>query len=195
MITVGIDGPVLAGKSTLCNALVSRLSERGLDVEVIDCYVDFTQARGGLVPPPIAENAAAQLATVDAFLEIERARIASQRGAAITIFDRTPLSLAAHASGVAAMGGADVREEAQARISSRLPLDLNFYLRVTHASQLVRKVTRKNLPDVFVDPQFSAGFGKYFERLVESNSLLAIDAELSTEHNVSIMLDQIVRLS
>lgn len=168
MITVGVEGPVLAGKSTLIMKLRERLSQDDVATQISPCYVDFALSTGWAIPEPITTKEATQLAALNQFFKIDQLRHASLRTAPLTILDRTPATLVAHCFGVAACGGPDVTSEAErlflsACKSGRMPSNL-IYLQTEVSTMLERLPSRDFVPDPFLRADFNRAFNEFFSK-------------------------------
>lgn len=71
---VGIEGPVLAGKSSLIHVLIPLLADRGVSVEACPCFVEAATAMGLRLPEVVPPDPAAQLEAVRFYLEVDHAR-------------------------------------------------------------------------------------------------------------------------
>jgi thymidylate kinase len=162
-LTVGIEGPVLAGKSTVVTAMKERLCRHGIPSVAVPCFVEAAIKRGVPLPRVVPMDAASQVAAVQFYLAIDQwRRPASPEG--VVLLDRTCWTLMAHTASLAAMGLVDaVIEVKQSVNESHLSPRVVIYLDVSHAQQLSRARGRGELPVPLLDPAFNVQFRTFFQ--------------------------------
>lgn len=178
---LGIEGPVLAGKSTLADNL-RRLSPWPL--HVAPCYVDYAIASGVELPPVMGGTISEQEAALRTYIDLDRRRYRTLPQSGIVLLDRTLDTLLAHSEGIAAIGGPDVTriaaEHYSQLISVGLRPSLTFFIETRHTTQIERLTSRRLMPTELVDPTFNQAFQNYFERsrAEEPQRLMFFQAEL-----------------
>lgn len=99
-LIVGVEGPVLAGKTTMIAKLHDRLRSRGHRVQSASCFGDFAETLSISLPNVSPETSTDQVAAVRFFLGLDAARRPVQ-GYDILLLDRTYLTLLAHTAALA----------------------------------------------------------------------------------------------
>lgn len=175
---VALEGPCLAGKTTVTSQLLKLLAAR--KPLAFPCYVAELAVPA---PDPVAPTRDEQLAATKLFLQVETQRFARVRLAApeLVVLDRSVDTLAAHALGVSRYpGGSDGYFDTLAVIgaeSRKLVPDLTLFLVVPHAELLVRSSSFPHLPPVYYDPAFLSGFTDHFKRSERfARELVFVDA-------------------
>jgi len=188
-VWMAIEGPCLAGKTTLGDALVSALGSE--NVSIIPDYADFVGGARGM-PDPDPRSWEQEQDGLEALLEIEVARLRAHRPEptpALMIIDRSVLTLIAHCAGT---DRKDARDPGFAdRAAGVLAGDPRpswpegvLYLDVSSEVQMARNRLGKFAGDsVFVDPAYNAGFRSYFEdrRVRDERPMGWIDGEAAVE--------------
>jgi thymidylate kinase len=178
-LTVGIEGPVLAGKSTVIAEVAKRLNQRGVSCDSVACFVEAAIARGIALPDIVPRDASAQLAAVRFYLAIDQSRRpASVRG--VTLLDRTCWTLLAHTASLAAMGLVDAvgPVESVVNICGLQPAEL-IYLDVSNARQISRAAARVDLPALLLEETFNVAFRGYFGATQGRHEAYWVDADRS----------------
>ncbi|WP_328940946.1 hypothetical protein OG259_04250 [Streptomyces sp. NBC_00250] len=142
MLTIALEGPSYAGKSTAIRHL--RHTALGSRAFVSDCYVKHIAHRDD-IPPARTDSAAAQLAAFERFMEIEAARVAevAASGRRFVILDRSVDTLLAHAYALDALFGFGVHYQLRDRLKA-LPFlcpDHTLYLDVPAETLHLRRKT------------------------------------------------------
>lgn len=161
---IGVEGVSCAGKTELARELARALD----DPLVIACYY-HAAPDPALLPDPIANSVAEQLAALGTLLEVEdlrrrRADEALRQGQDV-IFDRTVDTLLAHTHAVAALRGLPVGCEARQLVTDTQPLlpDLTLLLHTDHTVLAARAKARPGLPQIFYARDFAEHFLGYFQ--------------------------------
>lgn len=175
---VGIEGPVLAGKSSLVHDLVETLTQLGVSVVSCPCYVETVKRLGREIPPGLPGSAREQQRALRFFLEIDRLRRPPRRSE-VVLLDRTTWTLEAHAAALVSTGAiegpVDVDEPIRRAIHELRP-DTLVYLDASWEVQLQRAPSRDGLPPPFLDRQFNAEFRRFFEATASEHQALWLDA-------------------
>lgn len=151
-LRVAIEGLCLAGKSTLAAALAPHL-----DACLVPEYADLAP----LPPWPPADLCAAH-AALEHLAAVERKRQRSADPSRAVLFDRCPLSLAAHEAGMRALGTpADVAFAARLFAGQRVP-DAVLHLVVPEPIAQIRLRTRGPLPPHLIAPAVRAAMTDYY---------------------------------
>ena len=187
---VGIEGPVLAGKSSLTRLLVDVLTATGVECVACPCFVEVAKRLGRPIPPGLSRSADEQLRAMRFFVQIDRLR----RGphiAELTLLDRTTWTLEAHTHALLTMGAiSDVDvDEPTRRAARELRPDVLVYLDVPTEVQLERSSSRVALPPPFLDPAFNTAFRSYFEATAPEHRALWLDATRPLQTSVASVVD------
>lgn len=194
---LAIEGPCLAGKTTLGDGLVGALGSE--NVSIIPDYADFVGGASGM-PDPDPRSWAEEQDGLEALLGIEEVRLRARTPEptpALMIIDRSVLTLIAHCAGT---DQKDRRDPSFAGPAAAVLADdprprwpeAVVYLDVSPAVQAARNRCGKFADDsVFVDPAYNAGFRSYFEDLLarEERPMVWIDGEAP----VDAVLEQALR--
>lgn len=163
-LVIGLEGPSYSGKSTLAARLVEMLPGTGC---LLPCYVDLV-GDAGRVPAPRGTTAQEQLASLRAFIALDRRRSeeACERlaEASWVVADRTWLSLLAHTYAVARTGGPDVYDDARVLLTRERGLlcpSVVLYLAVSEARRRER-VPAGHDRNWNADPAFNAELARFF---------------------------------
>lgn len=169
-IWIAIEGPCLAGKTTLGDALVGALGSH--NVSIIPDYADFVGGARGM-PDPDPRRWEQERDGLEALLEIEVARLRAHRPdptPSLMIIDRSVLTLIAHCAGTDHKARRDpgFADRAAAVLEDdprpRWP-DGVVYLDVSPEVQIARNRSGKfAASSVFIAPDYNAGFRSYFQR-------------------------------
>lgn len=177
-LSIGIEGPVLAGKSSLAVELASRLELGGTTCAVVPCFVDTARRHHLTLPDPSAPAAEARLRAVRFYAEIDQMR-RTHGQVEITLLDRTCWTLLAHTAAITRRPPI-VRNARHAVDWRSLSPDYMVYLDVPLTTQLARAEARPPLPSPFLDATFNARFRSYFRRTQDVHGALWIDGTQST---------------
>lgn len=147
-----IEGLCGAGKTTLASALVPRL-----DAAVVPEYADLTP-----LPPWPPADAAAARAALDHLAGVEQRRQRAAAGHRVVLFDRCPLSLAAHEAGMRALDTpADVAYAARLFADQAVP-DAVLHLTVPEQIAQTRLRARGPLSPHLIDSSARAAMADYY---------------------------------
>lgn len=202
-VWLAIEGPCLAGKTTLGDGLVGALGSE--NVSIVPDYADFVGGASGM-PDPDPRSWAEEEDGLEALLGIEVARLSARTPdptPALMIIDRSVLTLIAHcagtdrkdsrAPGFAGRAAALLADDPRPRWPEGV-----VYLDVSPAVQAARNRCGKFADDsVFVDPAYNAGFRSYFESLVAraERPMVWIDGEAAVdavlEHALAFLSDRL----
>lgn len=200
---LAIEGPCLAGKTTLGDGLVGALGSE--NVSIIPDYADFVGGASAM-PDPDPRSWAEEHDGLEALIDIEVARLSARTPdptPALMIIDRSVLTLVAHCAGT---DRKDRRDPGFAgRAATLLAGDARprwpegvVYLDVSQAVQTARNRCGKFADDsVFVDAAYNAGFRSYFESLLEREErpMVWIDGEAPVdavlEHTLTFLSDRL----
>lgn len=151
-LRVVVEGLCLAGKSTLVAALAPLL-----DAHAVPEYADLAP----LPPWPPADTAAARTG-LEHLAAVERTRQHTAVGHRAVVFDRCPLSLAAHEAGMRAIGVPADPAYAARLFAAQCPPDAVLHLTVPEAVARTRQRERGPLPEHLVDPAVRAAIAAYY---------------------------------
>ncbi len=201
-IWVAIEGPCLAGKTTLGDALLDALGA-GHD-SIIPDYADFVGG-GPRMPDPDPRSWEEERAVLDVLLDIETARLRAHLPSpapGLMLLDRSVWTIVGHCAGT------DHRDRRDPGFAERAVGVLSgdprpcwpqavLYLDVSHEVQLARNRGGKFAADsVFVDRDYNAGFRSYFAELHAAEELPTawIDGEVAVaavlEHALRFLADE-----
>ncbi|MFI8372391.1 hypothetical protein [Streptomyces sp. NPDC085466] len=142
MLTIALEGPSYAGKSTAIRHL--RRTALGTRAFVSDCYVKHIAHRDD-IPPARTDSAAAQLAAFERFMAIEATRVAEAAagGRQLVILDRSVDTLLAHAYALDALFDYGVHHRLHERLAAlpHLRPDHTLYLDVPAETLHLRRKT------------------------------------------------------
>lgn len=194
---VGIEGPVLAGKSSLLTLVAPAPSGTGVDCVVCPCFVEVAKRHGRRVPPGRTRSIAAQLDAARFFLDLDMLRRPPERPHQVVFLDRTVWTLRAHAYALAAtgaFGGSPFVEDTdtRARLDAGRP-DTLVYLDVPHPTQLERAGTRHHLPAPFLDAGFNRAFRDYFKQTQQAHQAVWLDATQPLSRNAKNVVGHVTR--
>ena len=176
-ITVGIDGPVLAGKSTVIEAMVNRLGQRRISCFAAPCFVEAALTQGFSLPNLIPRDIAEQVSAVRFYLDIDRLRRRVPE-AEIVFLDRTSWTLLAHTTAIAKMGLIDAVAQVEMSLSSsELNPTVLIYLDVSHSEQLLRSVSRQGMPELLLNKAFNDAFRACFRSTQNQHQAYWVDAD------------------
>jgi thymidylate kinase len=177
-VIVGIEGPVLAGKSSLARHLVKNFTELGVSVASCPCYVEMAKRLGRPVPPGLPGSPAEQLQAMRFFLDVDGRRRPAGRFQ-VVVLDRTTWTLEAHAAALVSIGAIEVAvevDDSTRRALYEFRPDVLVYLDVPWAVQLDRAPSRDVLPPPFLDRAFNTAFREFFEGTATEHRALWLDA-------------------
>lgn len=165
MTLIGIEGPALAGKSSVIREIAHLAISSKIEMSLVPCYVEYAVQKRTPIPPPSASTRNEALLNLNGFFRLDRLRFPHEP-LGVTLLDRTPATFVAHSIATAALGAADVRAEAntflhEAKREGRLP-KLTFFLQLDHETQLSRSLSRPPMPELFLNSAFNAEFESYF---------------------------------
>jgi thymidylate kinase len=176
-LSIGIEGPVLAGKSTLAADLALRLQRYGTSCAVVQCFVDAARQRHLALPDPAAPAADMRLSAVLFYAEIDQLR-RTYGDVDIVLLDRTCWTLLAHTAAINRR--VPVLRNARRAVDWRtLTPDYVVYLDIPLDVQLARAQSRPPLAHPFLDARFNARFRSYFRRTQHVHKAVWIDATQS----------------
>jgi thymidylate kinase len=189
LLSLGIEGPVLAGKSTVSAALALRFESRGIRSIVAPDFADAARLLGLTLPSICPRDRTEEMSAVEFFLEVDRLRRPLSKDA-VVILDRTCWTLIAHANGLAAVGGVNAVADVQqcVALNGLVPHAL-VYLDVTHGDQLSRSQSRGPLPALLLDGVFNAAFREAFNRSRTEHGALWVEAGRSLQATVNSVDD------
>jgi thymidylate kinase len=177
-VFVGIEGPVLAGKTSVAAEVAQRLSAEGVPCAVAPCFIDAALSRGYAPPATAPGDDEVQHAAIEFFFALDRERRHAITGQpVVTLLDRTAWTVVTHTAVLADLGVNDAIATFEARHAgdfAALRPDALAYLDVSHAMQLERSRARAELPWPLLDERFNAAFRAFFEHHVESH---CVDAD------------------
>lgn len=165
---IAIEGPCLAGKTTLANGLVREASD-GWRIIVPD-YADYVGG-GPAMPPEAPESLEVERQAIEFLLEVERRRFADQMtrdsSGDLVLIDRSFHTLIAHAVGL------DEYFQTPQKYSSVVNRMVRFdrriveprgiiYLDLGASEQTPRNHGKFSQNSVFLDSDFNKGFRSYF---------------------------------
>jgi thymidylate kinase len=188
---LGIEGPVLAGKSSLVRQLVVDLTTLGIDTIACPCYVEMAKRLGRSIPPGLSRSADEQLRAMRFFLELDQRRRDPRLGD-VMLLDRTTWTLEAHAAALLSTGAiaaaVDIDELTRRAIHDLRP-DALVYLDVPWPVQLQRASSRDELPPPFLDREFNAAFRAYFQATASEHRALWLDATRPLQTSAASVVD------
>lgn len=188
---LGIEGPVLAGKSSLVRHLVKDLAGTGVEVTASPCYVEKAKALGLSIPPGLSQTPEEQRRAMRFFLDIDRQRREHHLGK-VVLLDRTTWTLEAHATALLSIGAinspVDLDETTRRAIHDLRP-DALVYLDVPWRAQLERSSSREELPPPFLDENFNAAFRSFFEATAAEHRALWLDATRPLQTSSASVVD------
>lgn len=194
---LGIEGPVLAGKSSLARQLVDDLTAAGVSVAVCPCYVETAKQLHRRIPRGLSASADEQLRAMRFFLEIDQARRAGRHGEQV-VLDRTTWTLEAHAAALLAIGAIATPvelDETTRRAAHALRPDALVYLDVPWRAQLERAANRDELPPPFLDRDFNAAFRAHFQATHPQHRALWLDATRPLQATAASVVDYLRTLA
>lgn len=186
-VTVAVEGPCCAGKTTLCVNLAARLS--GLRVAVVDDYAAFVGG-GRHLPPPVPDSLAEERTAIHELLDIEERRFRPLRCGDdqldLVLIDRSAYTLLAHAYALGSVMHLDYFGLVQSEVTqSTVPYwpDWIIYLDVSPETVLVRNRGKFAADSIFINKPFNAGIRRYFETVAKAGSppMVWLDGESGPE--------------
>jgi len=183
--TIGVEGPVCAGKTTLVLGLTRHLV--GPTATCVPDYADHASG-GRHLPPPVPRSIAEEEQALRVFLTIEAERTKRVRTPAkrwtVVLVDRTVHTLLAHCYALTRMTGLDHASLAERVLAgSDTPLwpDLILYLDVPQQAIDARNKGKFEAGNIFLDADFNEGIRAYFLRLAgqEPQRVIWLDATVS----------------
>jgi thymidylate kinase len=183
--TIGVEGPVCAGKTTLVLGLTQHLAG-----PTVTCVPDYADHVGGgrHLPPPVPRSIAEEEQALRVFLTIEAERTKPARDPAkqwtVVLIDRSVHTLLAHCYGLTRITGLDHASLAHRVLAgSDTPLwpDLILYLDVPQQAIDARNKGKFEAGNIFLDAGFNEGIRAYFLRLAsqEPQRVIWLDATVS----------------
>lgn len=168
--SVALEGPSLAGKTTLGRGLIGDFS--GLTVAYVNDYSDHVGG-GRFLPPPVPSSVTEEERTLNAFLVIEAERTEHLRplSSDLILIDRSVYTLLAHCNALERMTGVPYGTVAQRILTqSTIPVwpDLVLYLDIPTETINDRNKGKFALDSIFVDAEFNAGIRSYFKQLANA---------------------------
>jgi len=167
--SIALEGPCLAGKTTLGCGLISELS--GMTVAYVKDYSDHVGG-GRFLPPPVPSSLSEEERTLGTFLLIEADRTKDIRTSVsdLVLIDRSVHTLLAHSHALELMTGVAYGTLAlQVLTESRVPIwpDLVLYLDIP--SHVVNNRNKGKFPlgSIFINSEFNLGLRSYFSNLAE----------------------------
>lgn len=161
---VGIEGPVLAGKSSLVRMLLPTLAEQGISADACPCFVEAATSMDLALPPIEPTVVTEQVAAVRFYLGIDNARRDGRAGD-LLLLDRTAWTLVAHTAALAAVGkipAVAFDDDTAIALRAMSPREL-IYLDVAPATQRLRAAHRDPMPAILLDERFNAAFRRFFD--------------------------------
>jgi len=183
--TIGVEGPVCAGKTTVVAGLARQFA--GLSVICVPDYADHVGG-GRHLPSPVPQSIAEEEQALHVFLKIEAERTKQARNVAerpqIVLVDRSVHTLLAHCYVLSRMTGLDYNSAARRVLGgSDTPLwpDLILYLDVPQQAIDARNTGKFEVGSIFIDAAFNEGIRAYFLRLAgqELRRVVWLDATVS----------------
>lgn len=191
---IGIEGPALAGKSTIASLLTERAEERGLRARFVRCFAEVALSRKLSLPPLAPTSMREESDALEFFIEIDDIRRHGSGNSCIDVLDRTGLTLLAHVAGLRAIGqistSASVPYDLELQILERIPSKI-IYLDVSFENQLERyKIQSRVLPYPLLDAAFNREFRRYSLNPSFPNvAVISIDAD----RNINDVLEDVWR--
>jgi thymidylate kinase len=169
-LSIAVEGPCCAGKTTLGRGLTDLLSE--IQIGYVQDYSDFVGG-GRNLPPAVPDSLEAEEQALRELLRIEADRTAAPLAAnpQLLLIDRSVYTLLAHCHALDRMTGVPYDELAHRILTgSKIPVwpDLIVYLDVSEETVAARNRGKFPPGSIFVDPAFNAGFRSYFRRLADA---------------------------
>ena len=181
-ISVGIEGPCCAGKTTLSRGLVSKLT--GLTISHVQCFADHVGG-GRFLPRAVPDTAQEDRDGLEVLLTIEADRTLRARADTrdLVLIDRSVYTLLAHRCALERVTSLICFTTAQGVIAeSDAPLwpDLVIYLDVPQDVVHDRNGGKFPAGSIFIDAEFNAGVRAFFADLAEhgEQDVLWLDATL-----------------
>ncbi|MBN1172925.1 MAG: hypothetical protein JXA67_12185 [Micromonosporaceae bacterium] len=168
-LSIALEGPCCAGKTTLGRGLTSLLSE---SIGYVQDYSDFVGG-GRNLPPAVPDDLDSEERALRELLRIEADRTAGPLAAQpeLLLIDRSVYTLLAHCHALEQMTGVPYGDLAHRMLTeSKIPVwpDLVLYLDVSQETVDARNRGKFAPGSIFVDPQFNMGFRSYFRRLADA---------------------------
>ncbi|MGH9211724.1 MAG: hypothetical protein ACRD2C_13720 [Acidimicrobiales bacterium] len=189
---LGIEGPVLAGKSSLVGTLAEELITQGIDCVASPCYEVAAKQLGRAIPAAVPATPDEQLRALQLLLDIDEARRPAPPPA-LLVLDGTAWSLQATTHALLVTGAwGDLYFEidpSTARAVEGAKPDVLVYLDVPWRVQMKRVATRRVPRAPHLDPDFSAAFRSFFEQTVRQHQALWLDGTNPVQSNTAAVLD------
>lgn len=197
MIVVGIEGPVLAGKSSLAKQVTPALVAAGVDCLACPCYVDSAKRLGRKIPSGLPRTLDEQLDARRFFLNIDALR-RPDRNPDVLVLDRTAWTLQAHLYALLVTGVFDdTRPDAavptEPAVEAAKP-DTVVYLDVPWETQIQRSPNQGALPPPFLDRAFNLAFREYFRQTQHEHQALWLDATQPLDATAATVVHHIMTL-
>lgn len=168
-LTVAIEGPCCAGKTTLAHGLLEE--PFSLSITYVQDYSDHVGG-GKWLPPPVPTSLAQEELILNRFLEIEDDRTTDARRVVLEtdliIIDRSVQTLLAHCFALGQLLDDDYFNLAQRIIGeSAVPLwpDHILYLDVSQCVIDARNDNKFTPDSIFIDARFNAGLRSYYQQM------------------------------
>ncbi len=194
---LALEGPCLAGKTTLVRDIAAALGARST-VLTVPCYVDLAEGRP--LPRLDAYDAASQYNAIRFFLEIENTRsriLRLARHADLVVIDRSVDTLLAHVYALDHLYGIGALPRSQQLINNTpgvIRPDLTIHLDVPPATIRERVSTRPGFPELLVREDFNTYFNQYFDTSSQcvARRVVKLDATLCRQESTSRATEQVI---
>jgi thymidylate kinase len=161
MLTVGVDGPALAGKSTAIRRVAPAVEEAfGIKVGQASCFVEWAVAQGHFLPNLTPASWQEEAATLEFYLDLDDSRRAAVGTVDLLLLDRTAWTLLAHNGGLQALGLLPTEAVPMSlcdEVRRRSP-DRMIYLDTSQVDLERRALSRPDFPSVLVHQMFNTAF-------------------------------------
>lgn len=169
MLSVAIEGPCCAGKTTLGKGLMQEMNH--LSRIFVTDYSDYVGG-GRFLPPPVPKSWAEEERSLETFLSIEANRTLVMRSKAeelqLVLIDRSIYTLLAHCSALEHVTGLDLFRPAEEAIKqSSIPVWPNVVLYLDASLALItgRNKGKFEEESIYMNPEFNEGIRIYFSAL------------------------------
>lgn len=170
-LTVALEGPCCAGKTTLSRLLVTEL--RGLAVALVPCYADHAGG-GRFLPRQEADSVAEREHALHQLLDVEARRLPQMpQGYDVILEDRSLHTLLAHSYALQRKTGTDFLTPSRRLLRSCPVLtwpDLVLYLDLPQDAIQRRNPGKFPPGSIYTDPDFNAAVRAYFRRLADEKT-------------------------